>query len=231
MSNTTKAIRRLVAASLLLAAAIPAVSQSGPVGAFTARGEATVEAAPDYFDFSLRKSWRGETLAEAAREALAFEKVLLQSLESRELRAQNVDVQGISIPDLNDPLIHRGARIRFSAGGYRGTSEALLKFAGLCDTLRELARELACEITGPEAGVNDAQVFEQAAIGQALSQTLPLAEGGVTSMSAQVMTVNHAEVEALVWNAEGAGDVLFPQVAAMTCTASVIVTYDFGSNY
>lgn len=225
--NRTNVMGWAILAVFLAAGTAPAQVQP-PFGTIESRGVATVDAAPDYVEFWLHRSFSGATLAEAVEGASGFGAQVDAWLKEHDLEPAEATLSEVAVPTLDESSATVSAYIRFPATSFRSEDDGLAAFATLCDQMRALAQAVGAAVDGPRFGVDAAETMEETAVARAIEMALPHAAAAARIMQARIDRVSHVEIEEVVWNQEPDTPVAQPQVRRITCTARVRVVYGFG---
>ncbi len=192
-------------------------------------GTATVDVPPDYVTFWLHKEATGSTFVEAVRASLEFGPVLRKELAKQELGPFELTLSAPAIPDTEKRGVWVSAQVQLSMNPFNNRETGPEMFAAVCDKMAALAPTLECFVEGPILGVQDPSAVEQAAVGLATENALPLAQAIAELMNSQIVAVDHVIVEECVWNADPDTKATLPDMRRITCTARVRVTYAFSA--
>lgn len=205
--------------------AVPTV----PPSTIQGEGDATIEAVAEFVEFSFAKTLDGDTLDACLASAGEFERTLRGEIEKRELPGSTLDVYGPVIPDVNVSSVYVRATLRCGVPRMEAPAEGTSRLAQLYEAIRACASGAECGVTGPVASVRDKRLVEQAAIGKAIENAYPKAEGAARVMNAQIVSVEHVVIEEVAWGVPPEPWVPFPDLKRLACRARVTVTYGFAA--
>jgi uncharacterized protein YggE len=190
-------------------------------------GVATVDAVPEFVEFSLHASCCGANMVEATNAAKQFEPNVRKALQAAELSPAETSFTAMSILNLADKCVRISARLRFRANTFTSAEEGPLLFAGLCDKIIALASGVKAEIDGPAFFVEDKESVENAAIARATEKAYVPAKAAALVMNGQIIAVDRVEVASIVWNKAPDVNAAQPDLQKLTCTAVVRISYAF----
>lgn len=188
-------------------------------------GQATVYAPPTRAEFWLHFQARDANLELAMGAVQEFESKLHKALTEAELRPASSEIASPSIPDIRDNRVIVSAVLRFSMMPYHNPQTGALEFAKLCDRVRQLARTLECEITGPVLDTTERNTMQQSALTAATESAYPGGEALSSALHSNIWAVESVQVLEITWNDPLEFQGLEPTLRQMSCTAKVRVTY------
>lgn len=189
-------------------------------------GKATIEAAPEFVDFSLVLRESGENLEASTQRVLKFEQNLRQALEDLDLPTVIIYTSGVRTGDVESTAATVHARVRFAFSPTSTPADRARNLASLADRLRKAARSLDFEINGSSFGVEDNEAVEQEAIARATENALYKSDAVASLMNASIVAVRSVSVLEVRWVDQdsaipGSGS----DVKRLLCTARVRVVY------
>jgi len=223
---------RTISIAAVLLAAVPVWAQApvpAPNTAIRCRGEATLHRSPDHVEFVLTKTVSDAELGDALEETAGFEDALRGALEQLELSPEENEVSGISVPDINQNVSQRTARLRFNAITFRSQEKGPPLFAALCGKVRALAKGLGCDVAGPHFGVTAPETVQRQAIVQAAENAYASGDAVAAALEGGIVGIYDVEVVSVTWKGGAADGGQGPELTRVSCTAEVMITYEFAA--
>lgn len=191
----------------------------------TASGKATVYSTPTHVQFWLHKMITAEQLDLAVKESANVDPAVREIVTARELHPTVLETAMPAITALAENQVRVSTELQFSMSPYAMGENSSIKFAELCEQLKEIAATLGSELSGPIFITTERSAVTQDAVQEAAKEAYPAAVGAAAALNVAVRAVDLVEVVTITWNAPPDTEATFPTLAQIACTAEVRVTY------
>ena len=209
---------------LAWAAAVRA--QDAPITVIEAEGKATVQATPVYADFWLHMAASDATFGACMDQAEQFEARMREAIAARSILPNDIEFSAPAIPDANTVEVQVSARLRYNMSNFVSAETGNRQFAGLCDKVADLAKDMGAALEGPLFSVQTPEALARAAIAKATESAYPYAEAIATELKTSIFAVASVNVVNVAWNEQEDTRAPQPTVRRVACTATVRVSYE-----
>lgn len=229
---------RCTALAALLSICAPALAQpeASPPGApgveyrpttVTSTGKATVYTVPTHVSFWIHRTEAAETLDGSIKALAGQDGAIREAVTLKELRPVSIETSTPAILEDESAaltVVRVSTELRFSMATYVAAETGQVKFGELCEAMKAVAKDKGL-LSGPHFVTDQENAVVQDAVREAAREAHPAGLGAAESMNTTIRTVESMEVLSVRWNEPDEGEVTYPTIAQMTCTAEVRVRY------
>ncbi len=209
----------------VLVLAAGAWCEEGPPPVVENTGEGTAYAPPAFVEFWAKLEKSDADLEAAIQEAGRFESAWRNKLTEAELRPSEFEAIGPAVMSLWDRTAGASIRMRFSMAGFSQPETGPRQFAKLCVAIAKTGETLGCSVAGPALKPADPDSMTSHAVTLATENAYLAASAAAGALKSGIYGVDKVEVLEVNWNQPQDPMDIMPNLAQVSCTARVKVTY------
>lgn len=192
-------------------------------------GRASVAVSPDVVQFHFVKKFAGPTLGDITAQAATFEKSTTKALDDLDVTPLQQEPMQLLVPNMKSAEAVGRIAARFAVPAANTTPGAggPPPLAELAEKLRKAGVSLLAEVEFGGFAVTDPAPLEQDVVARAAENALYHAEALGDLIEGRVTGVERISVEETRWEGLKATDGALPIPPAVTCHATVRISYQY----